>query len=50
LKKYVKLAILGVIFILIAIIIGILFEHDIAFLFCGTGIVMIGFAILTYIN
>ena len=42
--------IIGSILILIAIAIGIIFQHDIGFVFAGIGIVIIGISILTYIN
>jgi len=41
---------LGCILILIAILIGIIFEHDIAFIFGGVGIIIIGITFLAYIN
>lgn len=41
---------LGCIFILIAILIGIIFEHDVAFIFGGVGTIIIGITILLYIN
>ena len=45
-----KLIILGIFLIIIAILIGIIFMHDIAFIFGGVGVVSIGIAILLYIN
>ncbi len=42
--------IIGFILIIIAILIGIIFEHDIAFVFAGLGTVIIGISILTIIN
>lgn len=41
---------IGVVFILIAILIGILFQHDIGFIFAGIGTIIIGITILAYIN
>lgn len=42
--------ILGSILIIIAILIGIIIQNDIAFIFSGLGIVIIGISILAYIN
>lgn len=42
--------IIGAILILIAILIGILFQHDIGFIFAGIGTIIIGITILTYLN
>lgn len=42
--------IFGIILILIGLIIGIVLENDIAFIFAGVGIVIIGISILRYIN
>lgn len=42
--------ILGSTLIVIAILIGIIFQHDIGFVFAGIGVVIIGISILTYIN
>lgn len=44
------LAILGIISIMASIIVGLIYEHDIAFIFLGAGIVMIGIATLSNIN
>lgn len=41
---------LGAILILIAILIGIIFRHDIAFIFGGIGTIVIGITILMYLN
>ena len=41
---------LGCILILIAILIGIIFEHDVAFIFGGSGTIIIGITVLFYIN
>lgn len=50
-KKNFKITMsVGIIIILIGIIIGILFEHDIAFVFGGIGTILIGLSILSYIN
>lgn len=49
-SKYKKGIICGIIFILISIIIGVIFEHDIAFIFAGIGVIIIGCSILAYIN
>lgn len=42
--------IIGATLILIAILIGIIFRHDIAFVFAGTGTIIIGISALAYIN
>ncbi len=42
--------IIGCLLNLIAIIIGIIWQHDIAFIFSGIGIIFIGISILVYIN
>ncbi len=42
--------IFGTILILIALLIGIAFKNDIAFIFAGFGVVIIGISILRYIN
>lgn len=42
--------IIGGILILIAILIGIIFQHDIGFIFAGIGTIIIGITILTYLN
>ncbi len=42
--------ILGIFLIGIAIIIGILFQHDIAFVFAGIGTILIGITFLAWIN
>lgn len=42
--------IIGSTLILIAILIGIIFQHDIGFVFAGFGVVIIGISILTLIN
>lgn len=42
--------IIGFILIGIAILIGYIFEHDVAFIFAGLGTVIIGISILTIIN
>ena len=42
--------IIGSILILIAILIGIIFQHDIGFIFAGIGTIIIGITILTYLN
>lgn len=42
--------IIGFILIGIAILIGLIFRHDIAFVFAGLGTVIIGISILTIIN
>ncbi len=42
--------IVGIVLIVIAILIGLIFQHDIAFVFGGLGIVSIGVATLLYIN
>lgn len=42
--------IIGVVLIIIAITIGIIFRNDIAFIFAGSGTVIIGISILRYIN
>ncbi len=41
---------LGSILILIAILIGIILEHDVAFIFGGIGTIIIGITFLAYIN
>ena len=41
---------LGAILITIAILIGIIFRHDIAFVFGGCGTIVIGITILMYLN
>lgn len=41
---------LGAILIAIAILIGIIFRHDIAFVFGGCGTIIIGITILMYLN
>lgn len=41
---------LGCILILIAILIGIIFQHDVAFIFGGIGTIFIGITFLAYIN
>lgn len=41
---------LGCILILIAILIGVIFEHDVAFIFGGIGTIIIGITFLFYIN
>lgn len=41
---------IGGILILIAILIGIIFQHDIGFIFAGIGTIIIGITILTYLN
>ena len=40
----------GISFIIIALLIGIIFLHDIAFIFAGIGTIIIGITFLTYIN
>lgn len=40
----------GFLLIIIAILIGIIFQHDIGFVFAGIGIVIIGISILIKIN
>ena len=40
----------GFLLIVIAILIGIIFQHDIGFVFAGIGIVVIGISILIKIN
>ena len=42
--------IIGGILILIALLIGIIFQHDIGFIFAGIGTIIIGITILTYLN
>ena len=42
--------IIGITLILIAILIGIIFNNDIAFVFAGLGLVMIGISTLRHIN
>lgn len=42
--------ILGVLLIVIAILIGIIFMHDIGFIFAGVGVIIIGVTILAYLN
>ncbi len=50
-KKNVKMGfIIGLCLVVIAILIGIIFEHDIAFVFAGLGTVIIGISILAIIN
>ncbi len=49
-SKYKKGILIGIICIIISLIIGIMFEHDIAFIFAGIGVIIIGFSILSYIN
>ena len=41
---------LGFILIVIAILIGIIFMHDIAFIFAGIGTIIIGITTLMYLN
>lgn len=41
---------LGIILIVIAILIGIIFRHDIAFIFGGIGTIIIGITTLMYLN
>jgi len=45
-----KRLLIGVILIMIAILIGILFRHDIAFIFGGVGTIIIGITILAHLN
>lgn len=45
-----KSFIVGIGFILIAFLIGIIFQHDISFIFAGIGTIIIGITILAYIN
>lgn len=42
--------IIGVALIFVAILIGILFRHDVAFIFAGIGTSIIGITILAYLN
>ena len=42
--------IIGCLLIVIAITSGIIFRHDVSFIFAGIGIVIIGLAFLSYIN
>ena len=42
--------VLGGALIIIAILIGILFRHDIAFIFAGIGTSIVGITILAYLN
>lgn len=49
-KKIMNAIIVGCILITIAIIIGILYQHNIAFVFAGSGIIIIGIAFLSYVN
>lgn len=42
--------IIGFALIIVAILIGIIFQHDIGFLFAGSGTIIIGISILTHIN
>ena len=42
--------IIGLSMIVIAILIGIIFEHDIGFVIAGIGTIITGFAILSLIN
>ena len=42
--------ILGTTLIILAILIGIIFKHDIAFIFGGVGTIIIGITILMYLN
>ena len=44
------LAVLGIISIIASIVVGLIYEHDVAFIFLGTGIVMIGITTLSNIN
>ncbi len=48
--KYKKGILLGSLFILIAIVIGIIFRHDSAFIFGGIGTIFIGITFLAFIN
>lgn len=41
---------LGITSIILAILIGIIFRHDVAFIFCGVGIIIIGVTILMHLN
>lgn len=50
LSKTKKGLLLGIILIIIAILIGIIFRHDIAFIFAGIGTVIIGITTLMYLN
>lgn len=49
-SKLINGLIIGIVFVIIAISIGIIFQHDIGFIFGGIGTVIIGISILTYIN
>lgn len=49
-KKVIRGLIIGIVFIIVAILIGIFLQHDIAFIFAGIGTIIIGITILTYIN
>lgn len=49
-KKERNAFIIGSALIIIAILSGIIFRHDISFIFAGIGIIIIGFAFLSYIN
>lgn len=42
--------IIGIALIFVAILIGILFRHDVAFIFAGIGTSIIGITILAYLN
>lgn len=50
LSKTKKGLLLGIILIIIAILIGIIFRHDIAFIFAGIGTIIIGITTLMYLN
>lgn len=49
-KKERNAIIIGCLLIVIAITSGIIFRHDVSFIFAGIGIVIIGLAFLSYIN
>jgi uncharacterized membrane protein YkgB len=50
LSKTKKGLLLGITLIIIAILIGIIFRHDIAFIFAGIGTIIIGITTLMYLN
>lgn len=49
-KKMISTITIGVILIIIAILIAIFIEPDFSFIVAGSGIIVIGFAFLKYIN
>lgn len=48
--KLKKGLIIGFVLIIISSLIGLIFQHDIAFIFAGIGTIIIGISFLSYIN